>query len=256
MMEQLSKLKKIIKSCFSKAEMAETDKTLMDNKMTDSINTDELFNKLMEHVITMFYYGSKVYGTMTDKSDVDIVAIVDDEIDLSGYVNGIAEFKKGTNDYQFINESTFINMVMEHHIIALEMFWLPSDLIIKGDVKRYEPYFKLDKWKLRQVVSSIANNAFAKAHKKMTVEKDYDLYRGQKSLFHSIRVMVFGIQIAKFGKIVDYQAANQYWTMIYAMKDSPWEVYKQTFKPIINQIRSELVVLCPKPEEFYKKHDS
>ena len=146
-------------------------------------------------------------------------------------------------------------MVTEHHIVALEMFWLPSDLIIKGDVKRYEPYFKLDKWKLRQVVSSIASNAFAKAHKKMTVEKDYDLYRGQKSLFHSIRVMVFGIQIAKFGKIVDYQEANQYWTMIYAMKDSPWEVYKETFKPIINQIRSELVVLCPKPEEFHKKHD-
>lgn len=255
MMGQLAKLKKIIKSCFSKAEMVETDETPMDIKMTDSINTDKLFNELMEHVITMFYYGSKVYGTMTDKSDVDIVAIVDDEIDLSGYVNGIAEFKKDNNDYQFINESTFINMVMEHHIVALEMFWLPPDLIIKGDVKRYEPYFKLDKWKLRQVVSSIASNAFAKAHKKMTVDKDYDLYRGQKSLFHSIRVMVFGIQIAKFGKIVDYQAANQYWTMIYAMKDSPWEVYKQTFKPIINQIRSELVVLCPKPEEFYKNQN-
>lgn len=28
------------------------------------------------------------------------------------------------------------------------------------------------------------------------------------------------------------------------------EMYKQTFKPIINQIRSELVVLCPKPEEY------
>lgn len=256
MMKPLPKLKKIIiDSLFGKTESEEKEKTLMNINLTDLIDTDELFKELMEHVITMFYYGSRVYGTMTDKSDVDIVAIVDDEIDLSGYVNGIAEFKMDANDYQFINESTFINMVTEHHIVALEMFWLPSDLIIKGDVKRYEPYFKLDKWKLRQVVSSIASNAFAKAHKKMTVEKDYDLYRGQKSLFHSIRVMVFGIQIAKFGKIVDYQEANQYWTMIYAMKDSPWEVYKETFKPIINQIRSELVVLCPKPEEFHKKHD-
>ena len=254
MMERLAKLKKIIiDSLFGKTESEEKEKALMNFNLTDLIDTDKLFNELMEHVITMFYYGSRVYGTMTDKSDVDIVAIVDDDIDLSGYVNGIAEFKKDINDYQFINESTFINMVMEHHIVALEMFWLPSDLIIKGDVKRYEPYFKLDKWKLRQVVSGIASNAYAKAHKKMTVEKDYDLYRGQKSLFHSIRVMVFGIQIAKYGKIVNYQEANQYWTMIYAMKDSPWEVYKQTFKPIINQIRSELVILCPKPEEYYKK---
>jgi hypothetical protein len=205
-----------------------------------------------------FLGGGEVYPLQTikffckDGHDVTLLTTKAKFLKESDYIK---EFKKDTNDYQFINESTFINMVMEHHIVALEMFWLPPDLIIKGDVKRYEPYFKLDKWKLRQVVSSIASNAFAKAHKKMTVEKDYDLYRGQKSLFHSIRVMVFGIQIAKFGKIVDYQEANQYWTMIYAMKDSPWEVYKQTFKPIINQIRSELVILCPKPEEFYKNQN-
>lgn len=254
-MKLTTELKAKIDEYFNNISPEELYDKLTEYGMEGIDDNDERFGNLLKHVITMFYYGSSVYGTLTDKSDTDIVAIVDDEIDLSEFTNGIWEYHLDNIDYQFINESTFIEMVKNHHIVALEMFWLPQDKIIKGDVKKYEQYFKLDKWKLRQVISGIASNAFAKAHKKMTVEKDYDLYRGQKSLFHSIRIMLFGIQIAKYGKIEDYQEANKYWKMIYAMKDSPWQIYKETFKPIINTIRSELVVLCPKPEEFYKNQN-
>lgn len=243
-------LKIKINEYFNNVAPEELYQKLTEYGLEDINENDERFNKLLKHVITMFYYGSTVYGTITDKSDTDIVAIVDDKIDLSEFTNGIWEYHLDNIDYQFINESKFIEMVKNHHIVALEMLSLPSNRVIKGDVKKYEQYFVLDKWKLRQVISSIASNAFAKAHKKMTVEKDYDLYRGQKSLFHSIRVMLFGIQIAKYGKIEDYTEANRYWTMISSMKDSPWQVYKETFKPIINTIRSELVVLCPKPEDY------
>lgn len=254
-MKLTTELKAKIDEYFNNISPEELYDKLTEYGMEDIDDNDERFGNLLKHVITMFYYGSSVYGTLTDKSDTDIVAIVDDEIDLSEFTNGIWEYHLDNIDYQFINESTFIEMVKNHHIVALEMFWLPQDKIIKGDVKKYEQYFKLDKWKLRQVISGIASNAFAKAHKKMTVEKDYDLYRGQKSLFHSIRIMLFGIQIAKYGKIEDYQEANKYWKMIYTMQDSPWQIYKETFKPIINTIRSELVVLCPKPEEFYKNQN-
>ena len=254
-MKLTTELKAKIDEYFNNISPEELYDKLTEYGMEDIDDNDERFGNLLKDVITMFYYGSSVYGTLTDKSDTDIVAIVDDEIDLSEFTNGIWEYHLDNIDYQFINESTFIEMVKNHHIVALEMFWLPQDKIIKGDVKKYEQYFKLDKWKLRQVISGIASNAFAKAHKKMTVEKDYDLYRGQKSLFHSIRIMLFGIQIAKYGKIEDYQEANKYWKMIYTMQDSPWQIYKETFKPIINTIRSELVVLCPKPEEFYKNQN-
>ena len=47
-----------------------------------------------------------------------------------------------------------------------------AEQIIKGNPADYEKYFTLDLWTLRQVISAIANNARAKAHKKMTVEKD------------------------------------------------------------------------------------
>ena len=43
-----------------------------------------------------------------------------------------------------------------------------------------------------------------KAKKKMIVEKDLDMRCGAKSLFPSIRIPMFAVQIAKHGKITQY----------------------------------------------------
>ena len=211
----------------------------------------ERFDALNEHILLQYHYGSVVYGTMTEKSDVDIICVVDDVIDLSDAVNGMWEFHVGDNlDFQFVNLKRWKEMVANHHIWWLECYGLDRQYIIKGNPEDYMQYFKLDKWKLRQVISQIASNAWAKADKKMTVEKDYDLYRGQKSLFHSLRIMKFGIQIAKFGKIVDYHEANELWEEIYAMGECGWPAYKEKYKPLTNKLRSELTALCPKPEGY------
>ena len=56
-------------------------------------------------------YGSYVYGTNTDKSDKDIIVIVDDNIELENSVNGIKEIfvTDGITEYDFqiINNNTF-----------------------------------------------------------------------------------------------------------------------------------------------------
>ena len=119
-------------------------------------------NDLNEHTICSFPHGSRVYGVKpTVYSDIDIVTIVDDTFDFSEYTNHIYEFKTLVDgiekDTQYIRESDFIEMVKNHHIIALESLWLPSD---KYEGKYdYLKYFELDKWKLRQTISSIVNNA-------------------------------------------------------------------------------------------------
>ena len=217
--------------------------------MTDK----ERFEDLIQHIILEFDYGSTVYGTLTENSDKDIVCIVDDSVDLSDAYNNIWEYHDGQTpetDYQFIRESQWKEMVRNHHIVWIEARDLTPEHIIKGNPLGYEQYFILDKWQLRQVISAIANNAWAKAHKKMTVEKDYDLYRGQKSLFHALRVMVFGTQIGQSGHITDYTAANHYWDEIYSMGECGWDKYKDKWKPILNAVRSEMVAVLPKPEGY------
>ena len=212
---------------------------------------------LKEHIICSFPYGSVTYGIKpTEHSDIDIVAIVNDSMDFSMYCNEIYEEKTKTNingrdieiDAQYIRESKFIEMIKNHHIIALESLWLPKEMI--NGTYDYAKYFELDKWKLRQTISSIVSNAWAKCHKKLTVEKDYDFYRGLKSLFHCLRLLVFGIQIATYGKITDYSEANHYWEDMWDKNIVPshkWEDYKAMYQPELNRLKSEFVKLCPKP---------
>lgn len=208
---------------------------------------------LDKHIICSFPYGSATYGIKpTEYSDVDIVAIVDDSVDFSAYYNEIYEEKTSRDgieiDTQYIKESNFIKMVKNHHIIALESMWLPKEMIY-GEYK-YAQYFDLDLWKLRQTISSIVSNAWAKCHKKLTVEKDYDFYRGLKSLFHCLRLLDFGIQIATEGKIVNYASANHYWIDLWEKDIVPshkWEDYKAKYQPELNRLKSEFVKLCPKP---------
>ena len=208
------------------------------------------FEELQKHVLLKFEYGSAVYGTSTDLSDIDIFVVVDDVIDLSDAVNGQWEFTEGRFDYQFANEKRWIEMIQDHDIRWLECYSLDKKHILYGDVDKYMQYFTLDKWKMRQVCSAIASNSWAKAHKKMIIEKDYDLYRAQKSLFHSFRILMFAAQIGEFGKIVDFEEANHWWDEINSMGEVSWDKYKERFKPIENQLRSIMVTKCPKPEGY------
>ena len=208
---------------------------------------------IREHYILSFMHGSYVYGTNNEKSDKDIIVIVDDDIKLNADYNGIEELHvfNGSDidfDYQIINNNTFKKMLYEHHIIALEGLFMKSSMYDSFEKfnSLYANYFVLDKWKLRKVISSIVNNSYAKCHKKLIIEKDYDLYRAQKSIFHCIRLYMFAIQIVEYGKIYDYAEANPYWVKI-QMKGNNWDEYKKEYKPIINSLRSKLVKLCPKP---------
>lgn len=216
---------------------------------------DHLPLEIREHYILSFMHGSYVYGTNNEKSDKDIVVIVDDNIDLkTDYSTGIKEIHVFPDnegkvlDFQIINNNTFKKMLYEHHIIALESLFMKSDMYDSKEYfnSLYANYFVLDKWKLRRVILSIVNNSYAKCHKKLIIEKDYDLYRAQKSIFHCIRLYMFAIQIAEEGRIYDYAEANHYWIKI-QMKGNNWDEYKKEYKPILNSLRSKLVKLCPKP---------
>ena len=87
---------------------------------------------IRQHYILSFMYGSYVYGTNTDKSDEDIIVIVDDNIELENSVNGIKEIvvTDGITEYDFqiINNNTFKKMLYEHHIIAVESLFMSSDM--------------------------------------------------------------------------------------------------------------------------------
>src|SRR5690606_20681238 len=106
----------------------------------------------------------------------------------------------------------------------------------------YLKYFKLDKSKLRRSISGTSSNSFVKCKKKL---RQGDYYIGKKSLFHSLRILGFGIQIALTGKIVNYSAYNHYLDMIMDKNTNDWSEYQKVFKPIFNHKKSEFRRLAP-----------
>lgn len=217
-----------------------------------------------------FARGSVMYGTSSDDSDIDIGIIVPDDtefVDLDGVfdnekcdtrlhpsipvcVLGKGKFNKALFiDCQFVRESDFIDMIKEHTPFAIEALATRAT-----GIDKYYKYFTLDKWQLRKSFGSVANNSWSKAHKKMTVEKDFDMKCGVKSLFHSIRLQIFACDIAKNVLSFKLDCCKDLWDEIKEdwSNGFTWEDFKTKYKPIYNKAHSDMVELCPKPESEYK----
>ncbi len=187
-------------------------------------------------IVAVFGYGSRVYGCVSETSDYDYILV-----------------RRGGNRVEYNNdgrklsvnvipEEDFIHDLEEHEISALECLWLPKNKILKAHTFP----FTHNPQKLRHSISEKASHSFVKAKKKLTVDKDYNEYVGKKSLFHSLRIIDFGIQIGTHGKIVNYSSANKLWEEIVNSPTQQWPYYQNKYKPIYNRMMSDFRILCPK----------
>jgi predicted nucleotidyltransferase len=192
-------------------------------------------------------FGSRVYGTAREDSDYDYIAVYapgrykfwpeqspnihkDDMTWESGNVTihqwGYREFEDLLNQYS--------------NIEALEVYFHPSSKL-KNNI-----WYVRNLEALRTSISKTSSNSWVKAKKKIW-QGDYLL--GQKSLFHSLRVLEFGIQIAEWRTIIDFSAANKYWIEIQEIaqhhKDD-WGVFYERFHLQHNRLSTEFRKLAPK----------
>jgi hypothetical protein len=179
----------------------------------------------------IFCYGSWVYGTFNENSDRDFIVITDE---VSG------QYSDNLLNVSFFTKEEFQEKIWMHEPSALETYFLPKEMILK---KTNNYVFMLDKSKLRIQFSSKSSNSFVKAKKKLIVQKDYNPYVGKKSLFHSLRILLFGIQIAKFGKIVDYSEANK--LLIPIMRANDWGELFEKYKSLYNNLSSDFRKVAP-----------
>lgn len=190
--------------------------------------TDTFYERdlIAETILKQYQYGSSVYGTKTEYSDIDYIAVVD-SCDVPRYS------VTGEIDYTVYSEDEFIRMIELHNISVLECIFQSED-------DEYLKYFKLNSEKLRREISSVSSNSYGKAKKKIY---DGEIYIGKKSLFHSIRILMFGIQIAEHGTITDYSCANHLLTDI--LNTETWNELHLKYKPLHNQLKSEFKKLAP-----------
>lgn len=196
----------------------------------------EITNTIKEPIIKIYSYGSRVYQTDNENSDFDFMAIAQTKDTKLDYT-----FECGNVSIHVVSEHLFIKRIKEHHISYLEC-------IFQDEADEYQQYFELDLEKLRRDISAKSSNSFVKCKKKL---KDGEVYIGKKSMFHSIRILMFGIQIAKYKAIMDYGCANHYLVSVMRMKD--WETIQSYFQPVYNRLKSELRQLAPLDSDQRRK---
>lgn len=182
------------------------------------------------NIVAEVNYGSIVYGTNDEHSDTDIICIVNHIQTLTDPV------KLNNIDFKVINNKDFQILLDEHDISAIECYFLSQEHILRGSVQDNFT-FTVNLGKLRNAFSQKSSNSWVKCKKKLTVEEGEERI-GMKSLFHSLRIMDFGIQLASTGKIENFGSANHYLKEIYEIGPN-WELLNQKFKPIYNKLHSE-----------------
>ena len=189
----------------------------------------ETRSRVEEEILAVYKYGSRVYKCATKESDWDYIVVVE-----SPYEDLKYSVIKDNVNLTVYSEQNFIEEIKNHHISVLEcIFQKTNDM--------FKKHFELDSEKLRRAISSVASNSYVKCKKKI---RDGEVYIGKKSLFHSIRILMFGIQIAKYGKIVNYEEANNYHKIIFEMGDD-WSELDKEFKPVYNALKSKFKRLAP-----------
>ena len=202
-------------------------------------------------------FGSRVYRTERLDSDYDYIDVIQPlikrdkdiwpmdhslEVDSCGkdiswpLVSGIGtETQRG--DLLLYTWWNFNILLAQHEIHTMEAYFHPSGKL------REHFNFHLNKPFLRREISKKASNSWVKAKKKI-LQGDYLL--GQKSLFHSLRLFLFGIQIAEHEEIRDFTAGNHIMKDLYELDCKEWEQLNKIYKPIYNQLATNFREVAPK----------
>ncbi len=210
--------------------------------INDAINNDNFIN--------IYLFGSRVYGTYTNSSDYDYICIVGEKTDS-------LLCDQDGNHYHLFTENEFKFALDEHDIQMLECYFLPKKYIIKEN-KKFN--INIDRIKLRKSISTITSKSWVKGHKKLVITGDYDKYLAIKSIFHSLRILDFGIQICIDGKINNYSNVNYIMDDINKLAEKSdrnelWDLINTKYKGVYNTFSSNFKKMCPKDNNELLKID-
>lgn len=135
-------------------------------------------------------FGSWVYGSNSEDSDRDYIAVVEN------YPEYGSKYVSKHLDIDFFTVSEWEMMINNYDVRAMEVCFAENN-----------PIEITDRALFRKSFSTIFNGSWVKGKKKLTTS-DYEPYLAIKSVFHSLRILDFGLQILRDREIGDFSSMN------------------------------------------------
>lgn len=195
------------------------------------------------NAFAIFSYGSAVYENKKP-ADYDFIVISDKDYFQESFIhNGI------NLEISNYNQKEFFNLLNDHDISMIECIKIDHPKkYINNEITNLVKNFEISKDKLRIAISSKSSNSYVKAKKKLIVEEDFDINISLKSLWHSFRILDFGIQIVEKG-FIEPTSQNKLYDEIlkdYLLLGNNWESIHDKYKKEHNKLNSQFKLLCPK----------
>jgi len=73
--------------------------------------------------------------------------------------------------------------------------------------------------------------------------ENYNFYKTKKLIWHSIRLLYFGIDVKRFGQLTDYTKANYLYEDLLALESHRWIDFRNRYIPIYNELTNEFINL-------------
>ena len=166
-------------------------------------------------VVNIYPYGSRIYGCHTDESDHDYIIVFKRAILESGSFkdNAISSPDRTVQGTAY-GRGGFQDAINNYMMPAMEAMSLDADQVIKGKWP-----FKVQKWNEREMIKSVVKQASSSwhiahrrwgiEHKAKTGDPTMFMDRIKKGIWHSLRILMFGMQLRESGSVTDFTAANE-----------------------------------------------
>ena len=199
-----------------------------------------LIQKLCEYydlkeakIHAIYQYGSTIYGRTDEHSDIDLM-IVYETTEHKNF-----EDEKRNFSIEILSPNEFKKTIVDHEVCVLTKLYLPKKFILKEtqELEDFRKNFIIDlKYLERESVSRCITLELA-SRDKFNENKRLSL----KKLVHSIRSILFALQIYKEGKIVDYECGNKFYDDIFDnMSSESWNDYAKFYFDLFVPLKKEL----------------
>jgi len=203
------------------------------------IDSDKIINELSikGEVLSIFPYGSQVYGTADSKSDSDFIIIMKSGIlgdgsfkltspltSVDGLIQGVVYSRGG-----------FINAINDYDVTSLECLSLPDDIVLKNSWD-----FKVTNWDTKTMIKKIISKASSSRHVANQQAKSGFKDRAKKGMFHALRILHFGLQLKEYQKIVDFSVCNEMYFKFKSIHPDEFDTrdYYGEFSELLEKLRA------------------